>query len=205
MDSELELYETRWSKEGSYEVKVSWMESRSAQRLTYQQRQAAHLCAELEGDSHRVDALLELPPGTVQTWFDEDENFKRVVAGVYGELNNPDQDVVNYANGLKPKQMEAARLYYEEELTQTEVAKRVGVSARTIRNWMEDPLFRRYGGKLMQARERRLRETTERQDRRARERLVTQRDQAMRVYESALAADDVKVATELLRPWLKAQ
>ena len=198
-----ERLQVRWVDGGYQEVVVPWSQTASGRALAVEQLDAAHLFAALEGDVTKVEAILGLEAGTVQVWWDEDTNFQEVAVGIARDHYPEEPTGFDFSLVLKPKQLDAARLYYEEALTQVEVALRVEVTDRTIRNWAADPAFRYYGMQLRRATEARLREELIAQDKQIVESLAQQRRLALGVLAEAIEGKDVKVAIELLRPWLK--
>jgi transposase-like protein len=198
-----ERIETRWVDGGYRDVVVPWSQTASGRALTKEQGEAAHLLAVLKGDAERVDTVLELDPGTTGQWLATDENFRRVAIGLFNEYYPAEDRMFEFSRILKPKQLEAAHLYYEQALTQAEVARRLKVTDRTLRNWAADPAFRAYGESLRRARNERLTQESQTREIEILERLGEQRKRAMKVVDGALSGGDARVAIELLRPWLK--
>jgi hypothetical protein len=178
-----------------------WESMYWAREVAPEQRQAAWLFAEGVGPG-RIDRILGLPPGQVREWWIEDESFQHAARSAYFQRRDREARDVDFALALKPRQREAARLYFVELKAQVEVAAAVGVTARTIRNWLTDPAFQRYGEQLrVDAAEAR------RVEREAREaafhsRLDDQREMAQDVIEEALEEGDRRVALALVRPLL---
>lgn len=172
------------------------------EHLSSEQVQAAELVGKLDGDSDRVDQLLGLEPGTAVKWFDTDADFARCTFAAYDNAHSGEKPV-DYSKGLTPKQMNAAQLYFEEGLRQVDVAKKVGVTTRTLRNWAKDPVFQGYGDALRLAREARLGQERSASELRIHEQLMELREDALNTLVAALRGRDTKVAIEIVRPMLK--
>jgi predicted DNA-binding protein (UPF0251 family) len=181
---------------------VTWKHSPWVEHLSSEQVQAAELVGRLDGDFDRVDQLLGLEPGTAVKWFDTDADFARCTFAAYDNAH-PGEKPVDCSKGLTPKQMNAAQLYFDEGLRQVDVAKKVGVTTRTLRNWAKDPVFQGYGEALRLAREARLRQERSASELRIHEQLMELREDALNTLVAALRGRDTKVAIEIVRPMLK--
>jgi hypothetical protein len=202
MDGWDERKQTRWIDGGYRDVVVPWTETRSGHALTLEQKHAAQLLAELEFDVGRVEEILGLKKGQVEAWMD-DEDFSRVFDGIYEELHPGAEEEFDFSKVLKPKQLEAAHLYFEQALTKVEVARRLQITDRTLWNWASDPAFQRYGNQLRKARDRLLSQELEAHEGLLRAGIAERRRQALDVLGEALEQKDLKAAMEVLRPWLR--
>jgi hypothetical protein len=179
----------------------TWETGYWARDIAPEKRQAAKLIAEAI-DPSRIERMMRLPRGQLAAWWEDDEGFQRAAKASYWERRDQDARVIDYGQGLKPKQLEAATLYFVEGRQQIEVAKIVGVTDRTIRTWLKDAVFVRYGRQL--ARERADQRLRQRQDRDAAllERRDGQFERAQEVVDDALDEGDRRVAVAILRPLL---
>src|SRR5207249_2028923 len=122
--------------------------------------------------------------------------FKGVVSGIYRDMHAGPEEEFDFFKVLKPKQLEAAHLYFEQGLTQVEVARQLRVTDRTFRNWAADPAFQRYGRQLRKGRDRLLSQELEAHEGHLLADLAQQRRRAMDVLAGALQQGDVKAAIE---------
>jgi hypothetical protein len=174
-------------------------ETETAMRLPREERQAAMLLGSLDFDADRVERLLDLEAGTVDTWLTNDD-FALIAHESLERAHPIGVETIDFSKALKPKQLEAARLYYEEIMSQVATAKKVGIiSVRTLQNWLDDPVFVAYGMTLRKEREFRLQEERDREETLAREALQQSGPKARAVIDHALVNNDVKVALEIMR------
>jgi hypothetical protein len=146
-------------------------------RLTKTQQLAVELLLAL-GDPKKVDAVLELEPGTTARWSTILDFEKRKARLAYEEIPE-----VDYAKVVDPKHAEAARHKVFDHLTQKEIGEKLRVTPRTVRDWFKRPEVARY---MEQLSEQKAREDEE--ERRARESEV----------ESILQGGRVVAATQLV-------
>lgn len=178
---------------------ITWRHSPFVEKLGTEQMRAALLVGELDGDFDRVDELMSFESGTTARWFDADEAFAECTMAAYSETH---PKVVDYSKGLSPKQLIAAQLLFSEGLRQIEVAKKVGVTTRTVRNWANDAVFQRYGEALSRDREARSQEERRASDLRIQEQLQALREDALKALAAAIKGRDTRVAMEIVRPLL---
>jgi hypothetical protein len=169
----------------------SWESSHWARTMLPERRQAARLLADGVHED-RVEDMLGLKRGELLSLFEEDPNFKRACKAAVGLRIESERRGLDFSVALKPNQLRAAELYFVELKTQVQTARAVGVTDRTMRNWMKDP----HAAALERDRERQEREL----------KLKTRRDaqvaKAQDVIDKALKNDDEKVALAILRPFL---
>ena len=167
---------------------------RIGDQITKEQDRAAQVMGRLL-DAAAVDEALDLAPGTVRSWMDDEAFVKRVVEERHMVVvyRTADEDLGRI---LSPKQRAAARMRGLGMLSQIEVARALEVTDRTVRNWEKNPAFRMYQDQLEHEEEKR---------RRARRRMES--DQLSEAKEKALVVlvraveeeGDRKAAVELLR------
>lgn len=115
---------------------------REALKLTKTQRQAIEELAVIL-DPARVDAVLQLPAGTVERWFREANGFREMALDARWKNQQEAVPLIDYGGVLTPRQRNAARLL-AEGVTQKESAEQVGVDPRSIYNWKLDPAFEKF-------------------------------------------------------------
>ena len=92
-------------------------------------------------DCDEVDEVFGLPTGTTAR-LAQDPSFIDHAADV--RLERSQRAGPDFGAVLEPIQREAAWLLAVEKLDQTEIAKRLGVSRRTIYNWLQLNAFKEY-------------------------------------------------------------
>lgn len=185
-----------WTEHEDWESATSW-----AREMPAEQRQAARLLGRAI-DPERIDKMMDLPSGQVEKWWDESEPFKNAASASFWSCrereSRPDP-----AKALTTKQLTAADLYFRQGRSQREVAKRTGVTDRTIRNWLQDPVFVDHGESIRrELTESRARELKER-DQLTLARYRSQVEKAQDLVDEALEEKDRRVALEILRPYLR--
>ena len=201
MSAQSYLEEVEAAGPGDWRDHVDWEDQHWAAYLTPSQRQSARLVG-AGVDEGTTEKILGLPEGQVRKWWDGWEGFRNGVAASHWEIIER-QSRPDFSKGLNPKQIEAAALYFEEGRSQKETASAVGVTDRTIRNWLENPVFVRYGHDLMKWRDlTRHRERDEREQRMW-DRYSIQVDTALTVIDCYLEEGDLRVAIELLRSFTR--
>jgi hypothetical protein len=179
-----------------------WQSSWWAERLREDQVRAARFVGRFPDESDRIEQMMHLEAGTISKWLEEDTHFASAVRLEFEEQEARRRTVVDFERVLTPTQVEAARLYYVEHSRQIEVARALKITDRTMRNWLDDPIFVEFG-KFLRRRQEAMRnqERKEREDE-LRKALRERWLRAFGVIDMALEADDVKTALELVRPLL---
>lgn len=170
-----------------------WINRRSAQR------EAADLLAQVL-DEGVVDQVLALPEGTTRGWLDNDTAFREHVVARRRNLEIFADPGIDYTRALTPKQIRAAALLIEEEMTQVRAAETVGVDPRTIYNWLRQPVFQLYSQQLSDERAQRLSLAADAEVavRRAEDRALRQK--AVRLLGDLIDAGDGKAAERVFKP-----
>jgi hypothetical protein len=152
-------------------------------------------------DPDRIEQMMELPEEQVQEWWEGDKDFRRAAQASFWEqrerATRPDP-----TKALSPKQLKAAEAYFVEAGSQKEAAGAAGVSDRTIRNWLKDPVFVYYGEHLRRERTEALAREREILERRTLGRYLAQVEKAFDVLEGRLKRRDAKVALAVARPYM---
>jgi hypothetical protein len=166
--------------------------------LTATQTKAAKLMSKIL-DPQQVDAILDLPAGSVEGWMSEPKFVAEVAddrrrAEMYGTAPSAD-----FGRALTPKQRAAARALTIERQTQSAAAATAGVDPRSIRNWLRQPAFASYQDQLREEHE--GQESIEwRNERVAFERRLREgQSTALEAVIKAIEGGDTKAALELLR------
>ncbi len=170
------------------------VKERTGDHLIKEQDRAARAMARLL-DAAAVDEALDLAPGTVKSWMDCEDFFRKVVEERHMVVVNRTPDV-DFGRLLNSKQRAAARMRSLDRLSQIEVARTLVVTDRTIRNWEKNAAFRTYQDQLEHEEAQRLGE------RRSMEidRLIEAKEKALRVLVRVVEEEgDRKTALELLR------
>jgi DNA-directed RNA polymerase specialized sigma24 family protein len=127
-----------------------WESSHWARTMLPERRQAARLVGEGVEDE-RIEDMLGLKRGELLALFEKDPNFKRACESALRVRIEPERRELDFSTALKPNQLKAAELYFVELKTQTQTARTVGVTDRTVWNWLKDPVFLEFGKIRQQA------------------------------------------------------
>jgi len=184
-----------WTEHEGWESSTGW-----AREMSADMRIAAKLAARgIEPD--RIERMMDLPERQVELWWEGDRDFRRAAQASFWEEREraarPDP-----TKALSPKQLRAAEAYFVEAGSQKEAAEAAGVSDRTIRNWLKDPVFVYYGEHLRTERTEALAREREILERRTLGRYLAQVENAFDVLEWRLKRGDAKVALAVARPYI---
>jgi hypothetical protein len=153
-------------------------------------------------DPERTEQMMELPSGQIEKWCAENEDFLRAAKAAYWHQREgsarPDP-----TKALTPKQLKAAEVYFVDAVSQKEAGRAVGVSDRTIRNWLHDPVFVVYGEQLLKERAYVLAREREEQRERTRARYLAQIERAQEVIDEKLEEKDATVAFAIARSYMR--
>jgi transposase len=178
-----------------------WESEWWAKKLPAEKRVAAKLVA-AGVEEQRIDNMLKFPSGQIETWWANSEEFQRACRAAYWERRErsvtPDP-----TKGLTPKQLRAAEAYFVDAGSQKEVAAAIGVSDRTIRNWLQDPVFVFFGEQLRKERSDELARDREEQQRRTRTRYLAQVEKAQDIIDEKLDEKDPKVVLAIARSYMR--
>jgi transposase-like protein len=120
--------------------------------LTGAQKLAARLLPAL-GAPEDVDTVLGLEKGTTARW-GASEGFKAYTKEQRDVSVRFSVPSVDYSRVLDQPRAEAARALVLDGASQIEAARKVGVSDRSVRNWMKEEVFQLYVAQLRGQRER---------------------------------------------------
>lgn len=186
---------------GDWTEHEDWEFTWWAKSMRVEERLGAKLVAR-EIEFERIDQILELPSGQTEKWWEEDESFRSAArASFWGQRERsarPDP-----SKALKPKQLRAAEVYFVDASSQLETARIVGVSDRTIRNWLRDPVFVLYGEQLRKERADELSREREEQQERTQARYLVQVEKAQDVIDTKLEENDATVALAIARSYMR--
>ena len=186
-----------WTDHEAWESTSWW-----AKKMRAEERIAAKLLAS-GVQPERIEQMMELPSGEIEKWCAENEDFLRAAKAAYWDQRErsarPDP-----VKALTPKQLKAAEVYFVDAASQKETGRAVGVSDRTIRNWLHDPVFVFYGKQLLKERSDVLAREQEEQQGRMRARYLAQIEKAQEVIEEKLEEKDATVALAIARSYMRA-
>jgi hypothetical protein len=179
-----------------------WESSHWARTMLPERRQAARLVGEGVEDERIEDMLGLKRGGAVGLVRKGSELQTSLWIGSAGSDRARASRTGLLDRSLKPNQLKAAELYFVELKTQTQTARTVGVTDRTVWNWLKDPVFLEFGKIRQQAAA--LERDRERKEReiRFRGKRDAQVAKAQDVIDKALDSDNEKVALAILRPFL---
>jgi hypothetical protein len=186
---------------GDWTDHEDWESTDWARGMSAEIRMTAKLLArEIEVD--RLERMMQLPAGQIDSWWREDEEFQRAARASYWEQREraarPDPTKV-----LTPKQLKAAEAYFVEGSSQQGAAEAAGVTDRTVRTWLKDPVFTHYGEQLRSRRAERIAREREALENRASVRYLAQVERALDVLDVGLEIGDPDVALAVARPYMK--
>jgi hypothetical protein len=148
-----------------------------------------------------VDVVLHLALGTVARRFREEDGFRPLVLHERWKIQKGAAPDVDYGAGLSPKQRRAA-LLLAQGMNQKESAAQVGVDARTIRNWNNDPMFGKFVRQVEEFAANEDREQRAREEAAFRARVVDLRSLAADVNKEDLLNGGVRSAQMILKDQL---
>src|SRR5262249_5762384 len=161
--------------------------------ITASQEVAAELLIELE-DAAKVDAVLGLDEGTTKKWSGL-EPFQDRVKRLTHVTTHTGTPKIDYSKALDPRHTEAVRLKVLDHLTPVEIADKLEVSTRAVRDWFKRPEVTRYMEQLVKEKEQEEREARGAQESKIKEILRGgQAEAAQQLVENARKGDMKAIA-----------
>jgi hypothetical protein len=150
----------------------------------------------------RVERMMDLPEGQIDLWWKENEKFQRAAQSSFWEQREraPQLDPTKV---LTSRQLRAAEAYFVDATSQKVAAEAAGVSDRTVRTWLKDPVFIYYGEQLRGERAAAISREREAMETRTLIRYLDQVEKAIDVLDERLKKRDSKVALAVARPYMR--